>query len=111
MPLAMASIRSQICCKSLREACGFVYVTKPCASLKEVFQQIRERMESIVKGIVSDHWSTVIQTVTYIGFGFKNPANLGLLTSEFGDPAENEPIFFWGGETNYVFEINLHSGY
>ena len=38
----------------------FVYKTKPRASLREVLQQIRERMEAIAKGIVSDHWSTVI---------------------------------------------------
>ncbi len=61
---------------------AFVYKTKPRGSLREVFQQIRERMEAIAKGIVSDHWSTVIQTVTYIGFGFKNPANLGLTELE-----------------------------
>ncbi len=36
---------------------AFVYKTKPRASLSEVFQQIRERMEAIAKGIVSDHWS------------------------------------------------------
>ena len=28
--------------------------------LFEIFQQIRERMEAIAKGIVLDHWSTVI---------------------------------------------------
>ncbi len=39
---------------------AFVYKTKPCASLREVLQQIRERMEAIAKGIGSDHWSTVI---------------------------------------------------
>ncbi len=36
---------------------AFVYKTKPCASLREVLQQIRERMEAIAKGIVWDHWS------------------------------------------------------
>ena len=36
------------------------------------------RMEAILRGIVLDHWSTVIETVTYIGFGFKNPPNLVL---------------------------------
>ncbi len=30
---------------------------------QRVFQQIREHMEAILKGIVLDHWSTVIQTV------------------------------------------------
>ncbi len=35
-------------------------------------------IKTIVKGIVSDHWSTAIKTGTIIGFGFKNPANLGL---------------------------------
>ena len=32
----------------------------PLSETKEVFQQIRERMEAILKGIVWDHWSTVI---------------------------------------------------
>ncbi len=27
---------------------------------ESVFQQILERMEAVLKGIVSDHWSTVI---------------------------------------------------
>ncbi len=52
-----------------------------------VFQQIRERMEAIAKGIVSDHWSTVIQTVTYIGFGFKNPVWDWTLKQELFDLA------------------------
>ena len=28
---------------------------------------------------MSDYWSTVIKTVTFIGFGFKNPVNFGLV--------------------------------
>ncbi len=41
------------------------------------FQQIQDRMEAIQKSVVSAHWSNVISTVTFIGFWFKNPANLG----------------------------------
>ncbi len=46
-----------------REVKGKAFVYKQShmpLSLIEVFQQIRERMEAIVKGTVSDHWSTVI---------------------------------------------------
>ncbi len=58
--------------KPLREAHGFVlypprgskvrhlYTKQSHVPLLEVFQQIRERMEAIAKGIVSDHWPTVI---------------------------------------------------
>ena len=45
-------------------------------------------MEAIVKGLVSDHWSTVIYTVTYIGFGFKNSANLGFAQYVFLEVGE-----------------------
>ena len=40
-------------------------------------------MEAILKGIVSDHWSNVIRTVTFIGFGIKIPANLVSLFHNF----------------------------
>ncbi len=43
-------------------------------------QHIQKHLEVLPKGIVSDHWSTVVQTVTYIGFGIKIPTNLGLHT-------------------------------
>ncbi len=37
-----------------------LYTKQSHVPLLEVLQQIRERMEAIAKGIVSDHWSTVI---------------------------------------------------
>ncbi len=41
------------------------YVEKP----------LRERHLALYTNIVPDHWFTV----TFIGFGFKNPANIGFL--------------------------------
>ncbi len=37
-----------------------LYTKQSHVPLLEVYQQIREHMEAIAKGIVSDHWSTVI---------------------------------------------------
>ncbi len=45
---------------------------------KRAFQQVRTYGSLRFKGIVSDHGSTVL-AVTYIGYGFKNPTNLGSL--------------------------------
>ena len=44
--------------KVMRQA--FIYKQRRRGSLREFFQQIREHMEVILNGIVSDHWSTVI---------------------------------------------------
>ncbi len=43
---------------------------------KRAFQQVRTYGSLRFKGIVSDHGSTAL-AVTYIGYGFKNPTNLG----------------------------------
>ncbi len=51
---------------------------------KRAFQQVRTYGSLRFKGIValvSDHGSTAL-AVTYIGYGFKNPTNLGLLCAE-----------------------------
>ncbi len=44
---------------------------------KRAFQQVRTYGRLRFKGIVSDHGSTAL-AATYIGYGFKNPTNLGL---------------------------------
>ncbi len=49
---------------------------------KRAFQQVRTYGSLRFKGIVSDHRSTAL-AVTYIGYGFKNPTNLGFLTLDF----------------------------
>ncbi len=51
MPFSEASIRSRICLKIYpRESRGLCFVL--------IFQQIRECMEAILKGTVSEQWST-----------------------------------------------------
>ncbi len=45
---------------------------------KRAFQQVRTYGSLRYKGIVSDHGSTAL-AVAYIGYGFKNPTNLGLV--------------------------------
>ncbi len=49
-------------------------------SLRELFGLLSRSLR--FKGIVSDHRSTAL-AVTYIGYGFKNPTNLGFLTLDF----------------------------
>ncbi len=56
-----ASICFRVCLKALLHS-QVVRLQRPRGSLKRALQQIRERMEAILKGIHvgSDHWSTVI---------------------------------------------------
>ena len=70
-----ASIRPYLLKCSLRELFGLL------STWIFNFQQVRMYGSLRFKGIVSDHGSTAL-AVTYIGYGFKNPTNLGLWTKD-----------------------------
>ncbi len=81
-----ASIRPYLLKRSLRELFGllstWILYTNPRGQKskelsKRAFQQVWTYGSLRFKGIVSDHGSTTL-AVTYIGYGFKNPTNLGL---------------------------------
>ncbi len=89
-----ASIRPYLLKRSLRELFGLLFTwiciqthnlyTNPRGQKskelsKRAFQQVRTYGSLGFKGIVSDHRSTAL-AVTYIGYGFKNPTNLGLFS-------------------------------
>ncbi len=70
-----ASKRPYLLKRSFRELFGHLS-TWIC--IQTHFQQVRTYGSLRIKGIVSHHGSTAL-AVTYIGYGFKNPTNLGLI--------------------------------